>query len=77
VSTTSFAASGSVSAYCIVPMRVWSVASTAMVRAVPSACGLPGHSAAMAAVARTHKNPAAEMLRINPRPPDPSSALKT
>src|SRR5438045_2400791 len=48
VSTTSWSRNGNVSPYCIVPMRGCSVGSTTRVRAVPSASGLPGHSAATA-----------------------------
>src|SRR5262245_30022591 len=55
-------------------MRVCSVESTTMVRAVPIASGLPEHSAAAAAAARTHKNPAAGILRIDPVPSCPLSA---
>ncbi len=46
VSTTSPSASGSVSEYCMVPMRGCSRGSTTRVREVPSASGWPGQSAA-------------------------------
>lgn len=48
VSTTSWSFSGSVSLYCMVPMRGCSIGSTTSVREVPSAFGLPGQSAARA-----------------------------
>jgi len=50
VSTTSRSLSGSVSGYCMVPMRGSSAGSTVMVRLVPIALGLPLHSAADAFV---------------------------
>src|SRR5215471_11427177 len=53
VSTISWSASGSVSGYCIEPMRGCSRGSTTIVREVPSASGWPGQSAAEAAQVAT------------------------
>src|SRR5262249_43311999 len=46
VRTTSLACNGNVDGNCLRPMRGMLLASIAMVRAVPSASGLPGHEAA-------------------------------
>src|SRR6185295_7312638 len=48
VRTNSLARSGSVEGNCLRPTRGVLLASTAIIRAVPSASGLPGHEAAVA-----------------------------
>ena len=58
VSTTSWSRSGSVSGYCMVPIRGCSRGSTTSVREVPIASGCPGQSAADAlCAARPSSNP--------------------
>src|SRR5437588_6205988 len=69
VSTTSWSPSGSVSAYCMVPMRGCCLGSTTRVREVPSAPGWPRQSAADAVCAVIASNPRHKAAHCSVRTP--------
>src|SRR5580704_7563163 len=66
VSTTSWFRSGSVSGYCMVPIRGCSRGSTTIVREVPIASGWPGQSSAATACAAKQVNAANHKMLHDP-----------